>query len=399
MATLDFSELEKNPPGESFEALVRMLGERNGLVPQWSGRGPDQGRDLFFIETQEGPLGSRSVKWLVSCKDNSISGASVGERDIGSVTDKVIQHQCQGFLLATTTTASSGLKEKLDRLDLAQGGKLQTLVWDRFSLTKMLLDHRCADILAQFFPQHAAQTRQLTLDKAREIVEAALPRFTVGALRLHLVSYQERSQQISGRAVWPHDSDQALIIDAIRSDIVMGRKITAAAEKASELHFDSFASLVDRLTRNFPHESKGFLREVAANANDPATVFNAIEVLREDGDFGLDTELELARRLDSETLQELYYDLTKEALEELSAWDRRLPSRVQQHDDHVELISVAIRDLKFSGGDAVNVEGRVELTVEGWNSNPEEPGAGRADFVVGFSGYWLADGVELEEVR
>ena len=32
MATLDFSELEGSPPGEASEALVRLIGERLGLL-------------------------------------------------------------------------------------------------------------------------------------------------------------------------------------------------------------------------------------------------------------------------------------------------------------------------------------------------------------------------------
>ena len=68
MATLDFTELDKKPPGEALEALVRLIGERLGMRVEWSGRGADGGRDLIFHETQEGPLKSRSIKWLVNCK-------------------------------------------------------------------------------------------------------------------------------------------------------------------------------------------------------------------------------------------------------------------------------------------------------------------------------------------
>jgi hypothetical protein len=31
MATLDFTELDKKPPGEALEALVRLIGERLGM--------------------------------------------------------------------------------------------------------------------------------------------------------------------------------------------------------------------------------------------------------------------------------------------------------------------------------------------------------------------------------
>ena len=58
MSTLDFSELSSKPAGESFEGLIRLIGERMGLTVSWSGRGADQGRDLIFVETQFGKIGS-----------------------------------------------------------------------------------------------------------------------------------------------------------------------------------------------------------------------------------------------------------------------------------------------------------------------------------------------------
>ena len=115
VGTLDFSKLSPNiPPGETFQGLVRLMGERLGMVAEWTGRGADGGRDLIFVETQRGPIKAHPVRWLVSCRDKSESNRAVTERDVGSVSEKVRQHKCDGFLLATTTTASTGLKEMLE---------------------------------------------------------------------------------------------------------------------------------------------------------------------------------------------------------------------------------------------------------------------------------------------
>lgn len=152
--------------------MVRLIGERLGMQVEWSGRGADGGRGLIFHETQEGPLKSRSIKWLVNCKDNSDSNSSVGERDVGSVIDKTAQHKCNGFLLATTTTASTGLKEKLDSLDFSSGGEIHTKVRDRFELTRFLLEDRFSDLMLQFFPKQEARAVAVTIDHAREIIEA-----------------------------------------------------------------------------------------------------------------------------------------------------------------------------------------------------------------------------------
>lgn len=176
MATLDFSELGSKPAGENLEGLVRLLGERLGLTVSWTGRGADQGRDLIFTETQSGRIGSTPIRWLVSCKDNSKTNQSVSEQDVGSVSDKVRQHDCAGFLLATTTTVGAALKAKLDGLQSNPKDRIQTRVWDRFELTAMLLSDPFADLLRQFFPKEQAKNAAIAIDAARERIEATVPR-------------------------------------------------------------------------------------------------------------------------------------------------------------------------------------------------------------------------------
>lgn len=45
---LNFQELPKN--GVKFEQLIRELLLKKGLRPQWTGIGPDSGRDLLVEE-------------------------------------------------------------------------------------------------------------------------------------------------------------------------------------------------------------------------------------------------------------------------------------------------------------------------------------------------------------
>ena len=94
---IDFRTLH-GLPGEGLQALARHLAEMLNLTVTSSGRGADEGRDLFFDETRKGPLGVGTVRWLVQCKDNSQSGKSVSEIDVGGILDKVQQHRATGFL-------------------------------------------------------------------------------------------------------------------------------------------------------------------------------------------------------------------------------------------------------------------------------------------------------------
>jgi Restriction endonuclease len=398
MATLDFKELAGDPSGENFQALIRLVGERSKLIVQWTGRGPDGGRDLIFVENQQGPLKSTSVRWLVSCKDNSLNGRSVTERDVGSVVDKVRQHDCQGFLLATSTTASAGLKELLDKLDLSVGGPIQTKVWDRFELTKLLLRDEFADLFLQFLPKQKARESVQKLDAAREVIESAVPRFVSGYIRERLVSHYERASELAGSKVWPHDAELVSIIDNIAIKVVSRGGIPDAAEKIRDLHFDAFVAFIDRLIRNFPENAKQLLRVVGKNTSDGAVIFNVVEILRETDDFDLEQELEITRKCDPDTLFELYGEMTLDILQDVGTWDWRLPGDIERFADKIVVESAKIDDLEFCGGDAVNLSARLTLVVFGHSSNPEEPSR-RDSFSYNIIGYWLPDGIEIESMK
>lgn len=398
MSTLDFTELVKDPPGESFEALTRLIGERLGLIVQWSGRGADRGRDLVFVENQVGPLKTNSIRWLVSCKDNAVSNKAVSENDIGSVTDKVQQHKCHGFLLATSTTVSTALKEKLDQLDMTMGGPIHTKVWDRFDLTNMLLTAPFADLLLQFFPKQQRRDSVEQLDAARQVIEASLPRFTVGFVRQHLMSYNERLSLLSGDKVWPHDLDQAILINELRQYAVRADQ-RRAVEKVQQLHFDAFMAFADSLVRNFPQYAEKLLRSVAQRSTDSAVCYNVIEILREADAFSLEDEIEITRSYDSDTLFYLYHDLAHEILEDTKVWDWRLPPEVQSLDDKVELLGVNVEDLEFSGGDSVSLNARVRLTVQGNSFDPDIPSTGERHFSYNFEAHFESDGIDIDRIK
>jgi restriction endonuclease len=360
LSTLDFSKLAP-PRGETFEGLIRLLGERLGMVVEWSGRGADGGRDLIFVERLQGPIKSRSARWLVSCKDNSDSNRSVTERDVGSVRDKLDQHKCDGFLLATTTTASTGLKERLDKLDSAERGRIQTKVWDRFELTRMLLSDECAGLLLQFFPEHHHREAVAKLDAARETVEAQLPRFIVGHLRMYLVSADERREFMSGRSVWPHDANQQAIIDDLRQYVVHGWRLDQAAQKAQDLHLDALMSFCDALILNFPLSAKDFFVELVKLSTDRSVIRNVIGILREYNSFSLSDELDITRKLDSEILYDLYYDIvSEEFLNSHSLWEKRLKECISC--DEIELGAIGILELSFKVEEDIVFDSTIELS-------------------------------------
>jgi signal transduction histidine kinase len=149
---LDFRLIRPGAPGEEFEALVRDLGKMLGMEVEWSGRGADEGRDLIFVEQLSGRLSVERVRWLVQCKDHSAGGKSVRESEVGAIIDRIHQHRANGFLLATTTTPSTGLKKRLDALDMRNGGPIRTWVWDAAELRRLLRMDEARPIAATYFP-------------------------------------------------------------------------------------------------------------------------------------------------------------------------------------------------------------------------------------------------------
>jgi hypothetical protein len=397
VATLDFGKLKSGAPGEAFEGLVRLMGERLGMLVQWSGRGSDGGRDLIFVETQSGPIKTRPVRWLVSCKDNSDSNRAVTEKDAGSVLDKVHQHKCDGFLLATTTTVSTGLRELLDKLDLSMTGSIQTKVWDRFEITRMLLSDQCADLLMQFFPDHQRQEAVATLDAAREVVEASLPRFVAGLVRERLVPCTERLTLLSGSNVWPHDTSQQVIIDELKGHVLNRWGTRRAAEKIQEFEFDAFMAFADSLSRNFPRKAMKFLKDVAQTSHDGGVVYNAVEMLRENDEFTLAEEVEIARQCDRETLFELYQQMAHDILSDSGTWDQRLPEQIERFANDVEMVDTEVDDLDFSGGDALCVTARVSMRIRGSSPDPNEPPV-EGDFSYIVEAHFEGDGLEIDSI-
>ncbi|MDQ1157541.1 hypothetical protein QE385_001868 [Sphingomonas sp. SORGH_AS 950] len=135
---LDFTNLPKD--GIRFEQLIRDILLRSGLKPNWTGVGPDSGRDLIATEIQKGPLFSNEKIWLVDCKHFAHSKRSVGVSDVIDIIDRCHRSNASGFLLATSTQPSSELTRKLQ--EIQQTRHIDTLVWDGFDIENRLLTHQ-----------------------------------------------------------------------------------------------------------------------------------------------------------------------------------------------------------------------------------------------------------------
>lgn len=154
---IDYTELPKD--GTAFEQFVREICLIANLHPQWTGKGPDGGRDLLLTEEANGPIAGFTRKWLVQCKHKAHSGKSVGRSELVGIVDDTAQAGATGYLLACSTQPSSGLATKLKEISADGSNRLATQVWDGIELERRLYEPRYFSLGHLFFPKSFSSTQ------------------------------------------------------------------------------------------------------------------------------------------------------------------------------------------------------------------------------------------------
>ena len=407
MPLLDFRELFSTeagdpPAGETFEGLVREIGKALGLQPEWSGRGADQGRDLIFTEHRRGVLGSRIVRWLVSCKDKAKSGHSVNEAELGSVLDKARQHSARGFLLATTTTASTGTKAMLDTL--ATNGDIETLVWDRHELEGMLLRNEHLGLVKRFLPKsYTAFKRLSSLPQALDSIEALVPRPVYNRVLAAVQTYQADETWLTGDLIWPHDDASAETIDRAIAALLERNAPEDAANgiRDGDIKFDAVEAFLKTLARATPGQTQALCQHLIRAGRSDGSSLYAYRFLVDSFEPSNEEQIALAAHLAPEDLSELYH-------EEVASWiDEDVtsePGRFEAWTDldalssHTRMEDVHVDALSFKGNEAGNrIEFRAAVTIS-VSLTFDREGAGSDSFPGCATGYIDASAIIVGEV-
>lgn len=148
---LDFKEL--SPDGQGLELLIREILFGLGYRVYWSGKGPDAGKDLLFIENYKSEFAPASKKWLVQCKHKAVSGNSVGVQDLDDIIDSCTQHECDGYLLVTSTYPSSTVTQRLEAITNNPKNNITATYWDSIKIEKVLSTPDLWNIAQRFFPE------------------------------------------------------------------------------------------------------------------------------------------------------------------------------------------------------------------------------------------------------
>lgn len=302
---IDFTELSSSVQGENLEQLTRLLGRALGLGTEWTGRGADGGLDLLFSEHLSGSLSKQRRRWVVSCKDKARSGSSVLENDLPSITDKVKQHQADGFLLVTTTTVGTAAKALIDSLDASRGGPIYTLVWDAAELTSMLLVKSNENLLEQFFPKsYERLVRVHTMDQALSILRKELPADLFHTIYQMVSSTSTRT--LDGESVWPYDHEVAAILGKIARLLLQEQDLDAAVDAAQTVGFDAIRALAVKLSELDSGIQHDFLAALVNSSFEPDLRFNAFQLLIDEHEVSPNEQIHLASSLEGRYLSAIY---------------------------------------------------------------------------------------------
>jgi hypothetical protein len=159
---IDFKEIppanKGNGEQDRFEQFACDFLETIGFkIIRRPDRGPDGKKDLIVSDTRIGVSGNTTIKWLVSCKHNAHSGSAVKDTDEQDIHDRVIKHNCQGFLGFYSTLPASSLSDKLYALK----DKIESTTFDSTRIERELFQNNQKErLLASYFPISHDRYRQ-----------------------------------------------------------------------------------------------------------------------------------------------------------------------------------------------------------------------------------------------
>lgn len=165
---LDFKELSKD--GQAFEQLVREIIFERGIHVQWSGKGPDGGRDLVATERLAGIFSNEKKKWLIQCKHFAHAERSVGIGDLDDIVDSCTQHGATGYLLACSTQPSSAVVERLEAINKNPANQISTAYWDAVKIERLISNADNWAVAQHFFPESSEPWKIFATDSPNDFV-------------------------------------------------------------------------------------------------------------------------------------------------------------------------------------------------------------------------------------
>ncbi len=145
---IDFTLIDS---GEDFELLCEDLLRQKGFVIQTRpSRGPDSGADMIAEITNIDSLGCKeNLRILIECKHYAKSNRSVREEQIGNIIERTISHNCNRYLLITSTVPSTSVRNQLESISKNPTINISATFWSKNDLSDFINEY--PDIVRKYF--------------------------------------------------------------------------------------------------------------------------------------------------------------------------------------------------------------------------------------------------------
>ncbi|OFY24553.1 MAG: hypothetical protein A2W98_08935 [Bacteroidetes bacterium GWF2_33_38] len=148
---LDFKELSED--GNELELLIREILLVKGYKVNWSGKGPDGGKDLICYENRKSDFLDDIKTWLIQCKHKAKSEGAVSISDLDDIVDSCSHHEAKGYLLICSTYPSSKVVERIEGITNNSKLDIECTYWDSVRIEQILSTPKMWSIAQRFFPK------------------------------------------------------------------------------------------------------------------------------------------------------------------------------------------------------------------------------------------------------
>ena len=168
-------------PGERFESLCYDLLQSLGYdIVRAPNRGSDRGVDMIAAKSITDDLGFIvESRIAVECKHFAKSGRSVTEASVGNIIERTLSHNCNRYLLITSTIASSTLAHQIEGINNNPSIPIKAAIWSSTDIERFL--QRYEAVAERYFPPQPDPTLEINKD----LFQDTRPPEQIVAIHLH----------------------------------------------------------------------------------------------------------------------------------------------------------------------------------------------------------------------
>ncbi len=214
---------------ETFEFLCRDILIEFGLeIERHPSRGADRGVDVVATYAETDKLGYQNIlRVAVECKHFAKSGRSVREADVGNVVERVLSHNCNRYLLMTSTLASTSLAHQLEGITNNPSIPIRAMSWSRVELLERIA--KSPNLKLKYFPARAVVQKTTSEETTFQTIAVHLhPDFSDELLEL-ITAWNRVQKKIEFVPIRPPREFEAQLLSrkAIRTDaaIILASRI------------------------------------------------------------------------------------------------------------------------------------------------------------------------------